>query len=139
MVTVLLKSKTNFRGKGACYFVTNSAILVFPCCLFPFRLYSLNLCWYIYTASASSFPALLALCEAQAAFLTLEPSMSDGALGSRGPTTWAVSPMLLEQNISEAGGHLPIPFHAQSGLSQVLQEQWVARRRRLEHAQASIC
>lgn len=48
-------------------------------CLFPFRLYSLNLpCTFI--LPLPFLPALLALCEAQA-FLTLEPPVLDGALG----------------------------------------------------------
>lgn len=39
MVTVLLKSKTNFWGNGAFYFVMNSAILFLPYRLFRFCLY----------------------------------------------------------------------------------------------------
>lgn len=77
---------------------------VFSCCLFPFCHYSLNLFLYIYIVSTSS---LLALLEAQAAFLILEPLMSGGALGSSRPTMWAVSPMLLRQNISETGWTSP--------------------------------
>lgn len=64
-VTVLGNSKTNFRSNGACYFVTNCAISVSPCCLFLFCLCSLNLCSHSHAVSASSFTAL---CEAQAAF-----------------------------------------------------------------------
>ena len=109
--TVLLKSETNFWGNGAYYFVTNSAILAFPYCLFPFCLYSLHRCSYIYVASF--FPALLALCGAQAAFLTLEPLVCDGALGPSGPAPWAVPPV----NTSWGGGTSPFPQRALPGTS----------------------
>lgn len=126
MVTVLLKPKTNFWGNGAYYFVMNSVFSVFPCCLFPFCPYSLNPSLYTYIVSTSSLLALLALLEAQAAFLILEPLKSGDALGSSSPTIWAVSLMLLQQNIWDRGDISLFPFLPRTGTPR-FQEHWVAK------------